>query len=178
VCSEARPSILPVRLPEASRLSVPDLAEQRERKTTDRKGIFFSSFFLLPTHFSSLPLARLTECLNPSHFTAESNYSLGLTHWRRMETKTNPATLRRQPAEIKTGFQNWSAPRVDKSISRSTEDTSSRIVSESFYRHLSSPKKICFWVQLLVNICCFFFIHNHPEVNIFWLSASLTKQAT
>lgn len=119
MCSEARPSILPVRLPEASRLSVPDLAEQRERKTTDRKGIFFSSFFLLPTHFSSLPLARLTECLNPSHFTAESNYSLGLTHWRRMETKTNPATLRRQPAEIKTGFQNWSAPR--ESINRSVD---------------------------------------------------------
>lgn len=45
--------------------------EQRERETTDRKGIFYSPLF---------PLARLTECLHPSHFTEENNYSSGLTY--------------------------------------------------------------------------------------------------
>lgn len=42
--------------------------EQRETETTDRKGIFFPPFF-------SSSSARLTECLHPSHFTEESNYS-------------------------------------------------------------------------------------------------------
>lgn len=73
------PSSLPVQLPEASNLSVPDLTRtqrKRERPLTGR-GFFFS-----------LLLARLTEFLCPSHFTEESNYSLGL--YRDKEQPGNP----------------------------------------------------------------------------------------
>lgn len=55
--------------------------EQRERETTDRKGIFFPLLFF--------PLARLTECLHPLHFTEESNYSL---RWRNRQ-KDQPGNL-------------------------------------------------------------------------------------
>lgn len=51
--------------------------EQRERETTDRKGT------------PPLPLARLTECLHPSHFTEESNYSLELI----LVSKDQPGNL-------------------------------------------------------------------------------------
>lgn len=43
--------------------------EQRERETTDRKGIFF------PPPFSFRKVHRMCA---PSHFTEENSYSLGL----------------------------------------------------------------------------------------------------
>lgn len=53
---------------------------ERERPLTGR-GFFF--FF---------PSARLTECLRPSHFTEESNYSLGLNR-----DKDQPGNLQTSP---------------------------------------------------------------------------------
>lgn len=67
--------------------------EQRERESTDRKGIF--SFFLF---FS---LARLTECMHPSHFTEESNYSFGLTLAQQRQRPTW------QPSDINQLNSNW-----------------------------------------------------------------------
>lgn len=74
--------------------------EQRERETTDRKGISNPPF----------PLARLTECLHPSHFTEESNYSLGhALVWRRQRAtllqESNVSFLRRRAR--RTGCHNY-----------------------------------------------------------------------
>ena len=81
--------------------------EQRERETTDRKGIFF---YPSPLLFFSL-LARLTECLPPSRFTEESNYSLGL----------NLATFRRQPTDKGSRLREQS---VDQHFSLSSKKLS------------------------------------------------------
>lgn len=64
-----RPSVLPVQLPEASNLSVPDLARTERKGARQLTGrAFFFSFFWL--------FVRLKECLCPLHFTEESNYPL------------------------------------------------------------------------------------------------------
>lgn len=97
--SEARPSILPVQLPEASHLSVPDLTRAERKRDHWQEGDFF---FFPPPFFFSL-LARLTECLPPLRLTEESNYSLGL----------NLATFRRQPTDIRSRLQEQS---VDQSV--------------------------------------------------------------
>lgn len=62
VC-RARPFILPVQLPEASHLSVPDLTRtERKRETTDRKGNFFFSS-LPPPSFSFSEVNRMSAPL-------------------------------------------------------------------------------------------------------------------
>lgn len=79
--------------------------EQRETETTDGKGIFFLSCLFFP------PLARLTECLHPSQFTEESNYSsrLGLKQQRQISTW--------QPSDINLLICNR-APKLIKSLMR------------------------------------------------------------
>lgn len=78
--------------------------EQRERETTDRKGIFF---FYSPL----FPLARLTECLHLSHFTEESNYSSGLTY------KDKPSNLQKStPQKLNWVQKHLNAERTSQLI--------------------------------------------------------------
>lgn len=69
--SEARPSILPVQLPEASHLSVPDLTRTERKSDHWQEGDFFP-----PPPFSFSEVNRMSA---PSDFAEESNYSLELT---------------------------------------------------------------------------------------------------
>lgn len=128
--SEARPSILPVQLPEAWRLSVPDLTRTERKRDHWQKGDFF---YPSPLLFFSL-LARLTECLPPSRFTEESNYSLGL----------NLATFRRQPTDKGSRLREQS---VDQHFSLSSKKWSGfQWWLWRFCFRLFETKFLWFWV--------------------------------
>lgn len=90
--SEARLSILPVQLPEASNLSVPDLTRTERKRVRPLTG----RGFLSPPPV----LARLTECLHPSLSQRRGNFSL------RLHSDKDLETFRRHSIDTKLDAKN------------------------------------------------------------------------